>query len=176
MPRPRKRSANQTLIVTVGGVSVGQRDYLPGTWDGLGFETLLRGVAIQPGKPVLFAKKISGHQCLVLGLPGNPVSVLTTAHLFLWPVIRGLLGLAQPLPWTQVTLSDPVQGNPKRELFRMARYSDHTRQLVTPINWQGSGDLSHTAAADGMIRLSLDRKQVQPGQSACFLPLLGAKQ
>ena len=59
------------LVITVGGVSAGERDLLPGVWQRLGLRTLVHGVAMQPGKPLLAAT--DGGR-IVLGLPGNPVS------------------------------------------------------------------------------------------------------
>ena len=84
----REALSRSHLVITVGGVSVGRRDFLPMSWEQLGLEKLVHGVAIQPGKPALVAK----DECkLVIGLPGNPVSVWTTAHLFVKPLVEAML-------------------------------------------------------------------------------------
>ncbi len=156
------------VVLTVGGVSAGQRDLLPSVWDELGLETILRGVSIQPGKPV-FAARERVTQCLVLGLPGNPVSVLATAHLFLWPLVRRMLGQGPPT-WRLVPLAEPVQPNPHRELFRAAVLTDTSTARV--LSWHGSGDLAHTAAATGWIRLPQQEPALTPPQNVPYLPML----
>jgi len=161
------------LVVTVGGVSAGRRDYLPGVWGELGLETLIKGVAIQPGKPVLVAQPNSDREKLVIGLPGNPVSVLATAHLFVWPVVRALQGLPPALPWRRVTLSQEVRPSPRREAFRPARLTGETLDQVEMIRWQGSGDLTHTSASHGFLRLPMEEQPMPAGTEAWFLPMIG---
>ncbi|MEM6855336.1 MAG: molybdopterin molybdotransferase MoeA [Planctomycetota bacterium] len=175
------------LVVTAGGVSVGQRDWFPATWPQLGYETVLHGVKMQPGKPVLVARPprfsatdftanpavAPAYSAAVVGLPGNPVSVLATAHLFVWPMVRKMLGLDALLPWRRVGLASPAKPNARREAFRAARFVGETREQVEVLPWQGSGDLSHTAAADGWVRLPVGDAELTPGVWLSFLPLLG---
>ncbi len=161
------------LVVTVGGVSAGRRDYLPSVWEALGLETIVKGVAIQPGKPVLIAQPVDNCEKLVIGLPGNPVSVLATAHLFVWPVVRAMLGLSPALPWRRVWLSHEVKPNPRREAFRPARLIGDTRDQVEMIHWQGSGDLVHTSTSSGFLRIPAQEQTLQPGSQARFLPMIG---
>lgn len=161
------------LVVTVGGVSAGRRDYLPGVWDALGLKTLVKGVAIQPGKPVLVAKSISDGGKLVIGLPGNPVSVLATAHLFVWPIVRAMVGLPAVLPWRVVRLANEAKPNPRREVFRSARLVGAMRDSAEVIHWHGSGDLAHTSQAEGFIRLPIQAEPLSAGASVAFLPMIG---
>ncbi len=168
----REALGKSDLVVTVGGISAGQRDFLPGVWRELGLETVVQGVAMQPGKPVLVAQEEASKR-LVIGLPGNPVSVLTTAHLFVWPVIRGMLGLSPALPWRRVWLSEPVKANARREAFRSARLLGETRDQAQVIGWHGSGDLVHTCAADGLVRLPQRAEPLDAGEALPFLPLIG---
>jgi molybdopterin molybdotransferase len=161
------------LVVTVGGISAGRRDYLPGVWDELGLQTVLKGVAIQPGKPVFVAQPTDNQKRLVVGLPGNPVSVLATAHLFVWPIIRAMVGLPPALPWRRVWLSGQAQPNPRREVFRSARLIGDTLDQVEVIHWHGSGDLVHTSHAAGFIRLAAQEEPLQPGTAVRFLPMIG---
>ncbi|MEM1027667.1 MAG: molybdopterin molybdotransferase MoeA [Planctomycetota bacterium] len=175
------------LVVTAGGVSVGQRDWFPTTWPQLGYETVLHGVKMQPGKPVLIARPprfsatdftanpaiAPAYSAAVVGLPGNPVSVLATAHLFVWPMVRKMMGLDAPLPWRRVGLASPAKPNARRQAFRAARFVDETWEQVEVLPWQGSGDLSHTAAADGWVRLPVGDGELTPGMGLSFLPLLG---
>lgn len=155
------------MVITVGGASVGERDWLPRTCDALGLRRVLHGVAIQPGKPVLIA---AGESAVVVGLPGNPVSVLATAHLFALPMIDRMLGSSQTsAAWRSVTLAEPIKATAKREVFRAARCDPAGR--VSVVQWHGSGDLMHTATADGFVRLPREDRIVEKGESLPFLPL-----
>lgn len=186
----REALGRSNLVITVGGVSVGQRDLLPTTWKRLALQTLLHGVRIQPGKPLLAALDPAGDQeptgeseKWVLGLPGNPVSVLVTAHLFVWPVLQKMAGLgldaahrglgAGPgaLPWRTVKLATPAQPSAKRQVFRAARFVDQVRSEVELIPWQGSGDLVHTATADGLLRLPIRAEPMAAGTELPLLPM-----
>lgn len=161
----QKASKQADLVITVGGISVGQRDHLPSTWEKLGVEVLVHGCAIKPGKPVYVAKK---KKTLILGLPGNPVSVLTTAHLFLLPAIRKMLD--QPLPhWQEITWVDAIKRTDPRDRFMLVRVIDKKAHLLTT---QGSGDLMHTALADGFICVKSSTPTCKTGQTVPFMPLL----
>jgi molybdopterin molybdotransferase len=157
------------VIVTVGGVSVGQRDYLPQTWQAMGTRTLLHGVNIQPGKPVFVARAGSRW---ILGLPGNPVSVLVTAHLFLWPLLKALSGSRDGgrLPWRPVQTAQSIAARSTRQVFRAAATQADNRVAICP--WHGSGDLVHTGSADGLVRLPQQDVTLDPGAQVAYLPLL----
>ncbi len=161
----QKALQTSDLVLTVGGVSVGQRDHLPATWEKLGVTKLIHGVAIKPGKPVFAAHQ---DRCMILGLPGNPVSVLATFHLFVWPVICRLTQQVQP-HWQEVVLDQPAKAHPTRDQFRLVRLSD---QKASILGWQGSGDLMHTASADGFVWLVSGLTGCETGQKVRFLPLV----
>ena len=80
---------------------------------------------IKPGKPVYVAKK---QKTLILGLPGNPVSVFTTAHLFLLPAIHKMLGHPLPL-WTQIPLNDAIQRSDPRDRFMLVQIIENKAHL-----------------------------------------------
>ncbi len=162
----RKAISESDLVITTGGISVGQRDWLPSTWQKLGAQTIVHGIAIQPGKPVLVAR--SG-KTLIVGLPGNPVSVLATAHLFLWPILTKMAGCQGP-QWRQVLLGNEVKAKAKRQVFRAASIDDEGHAQV--IVWQGSGDLMHTANAQGWVRLPRTDEIVKPNTPVWFLPMV----
>lgn len=169
----REATEKSDLVLTVGGVSAGRRDHVPWAVGELGFETVIKGVAIQPGKPVFIAQACDGSGGLVVGLPGNPVSVLATAHLFAWPIIRALSGLNPVLPWRRVEMGEAVTPNPRREAFRLGEFFDGNQHKARVIGWKGSGDLAHTARADGFVRLPMRQEELRPGSPAWFLPLIG---
>jgi len=174
----REALSHSHLVITVGGVSVGQRDFLPWAWKQLGLHTLVHGVAIKPGKPVFVAAPYDPEDPnqrdnkLVIGLPGNPVSVLATAHLFIWPIIQKVFGADGALPWRHVALAEAADAAARRRLFRAARLLEDGSASV--IQWHGSGDLMHTADAHGLVDLPLQDQPVAAGQQVQFLPIVGA--
>ncbi|HJN37539.1 MAG TPA: molybdopterin molybdotransferase MoeA [Gammaproteobacteria bacterium] len=76
------------VILTSGGVSVGEYDFIPKALEEMGADVIFHKVRIRPGKPVLFAKI---NQCFILGLPGNPVSTAVGLRFFLYPLLRNIL-------------------------------------------------------------------------------------
>lgn len=154
------------LVVTVGGVSAGERDCFPGAFRDQGIDLALRGAAIQPGRPVVVGRAPAGQ--VVVGLPGNPVSVLACACLFVWPIVRAMLGLDPELPWRTVELVEPVRPNPKRRAFRPAVLAGPDRVRVPA--WAGSGDLAHTSPTAGLVELPVQADPVPSGAALRFLP------
>jgi molybdopterin molybdotransferase len=160
-------ASRSDIIVTTGGVSAGDRDLVPQVAQDEGFTTLFHHLAMQPGKPVLLGRR--GGQYLV-GLPGNPVSVLATAHLVLWPLLARFLGTPPPR-WLELPVMVPWTHRGKRQLFLPARVVAGGLQVVA---WNGSGDLLAAAAADGLIDLP-SGTQVASGALGRFLPYAGGR-
>lgn len=153
------------VIVTTGGVSAGAKDLVPGVAADLGFTTVFHHVAIQPGKPILVMQR-GGH--FLVGLPGNPVSVVATAHLFLLPLLQRMLGAPAPA-WLELPVTAPAINRGQRHQFLPARL---TSGGIAPIAWNGSGDLIAAASGDGLIDLPVGAA-FNPGQVARFLPYVG---
>jgi molybdopterin molybdotransferase len=153
------------LVITVGGVSAGERDHFPTAFDVCGLNRSLQGASIQPGRPIFVGIAPSG--AIVIGLPGNPVSVLACACLFIWPMVRVMLGLSADLPWLQVELAQPVKPNPHRRAFRPAMIQPDGRAVVP--SWSGSGDLAHTAPTHGLLELPVQDQAVLHGARLRFL-------
>ena len=161
-----RAAAKANVVITVGGVSMGTHDLVPGAALDLGFEPVFHKVAIQPGKPVFVARHPDGT--IFLGLPGNPVSVLATAHLFGLPLIGRFLGGWRPT-WLSLPLTCDHEHRGKRHLFLPGVLGDGG---VTPIPWNGSGDLLAAGAGDGLIDLAAGRRSAA-GDLVRFLPFLG---
>jgi molybdopterin molybdotransferase len=153
------------VIVTTGGVSAGDKDLIPAVAAELGFTTVFHHVAIQPGKPVLVMQR--GERFLI-GLPGNPVSVVATAHLFLLPLLHRLLGSPAP-PWLELPVTAPAINRGQRHQFLPAHL---TAGGIAPIAWNGSGDLIAAASGDGLIDLPIGAAY-HPDHVARFLPYVG---
>ena len=125
-------------IVTTGGVSMGDRDLVRPALEELGCEILLHGVALQPGKPFLFARS-EGGSC-AFGLPGNPASALVCADLFVLPFVLAKQGADfDSVPARREgVLAEPVAASPKRRRVFPCRL-DAGR--VVPLPWRSSADL-----------------------------------
>ncbi|MDF1836351.1 MAG: molybdopterin molybdotransferase MoeA [Planctomycetota bacterium] len=162
----QESQASSDIIVTVGGVSMGTRDLVPGMAQELGFKTLFHNVSMKPGKPVFMARH--GDGTFFLGLPGNPVSVLVTAHMFLAPLIGRFMGDWRPRTFAMPLVRD-YEFRGKRRLFLPARLEDGG---VGTIDWNGSGDFYAAAYADGVIDIA-PSSSWKAGELVRFLPFLG---
>jgi molybdopterin molybdotransferase len=141
------RSAD--VVVTIGGASVGERDFAKAAFAPLGISKLFDKVAIKPGKPVWL-----GHSggVPILGLPGNPTSALVTARLFLAPLIAGLAGRdpLESLQWRTGRFDGAIERSSDRDVFVRARMVDGR---VIPLSSQDSADQKALADADTLVRL-----------------------
>ena len=129
------------VLLTSGGVSMGQKDFLPSVLEGLGARILFHKIRLKPGKPMLAA--LLGDK-VVLGLPGNPLAAYLNALLFLPLVLARLEGASAPSLWRQGVLSVPMKNGPDRPLLHpCAREGDS----LIPLASKGSGDLITLAQA-----------------------------
>ena len=85
------------IIITSGAVSAGKFDFVPDVIRSFKLSNFFKGVAIRPGKPILFAK-IKGNQKVIFGLPGNPMSSAACFRFFVYPYIENILGLNEEKP------------------------------------------------------------------------------
>ena len=141
-----QRAADQAdCVITSGGVSVGEEDHVKQQVDNLGHLDLWK-LAMKPGKPLMFGTR--GQQ-IVLGLPGNPVSALVTARLFLKPLLAGFCGQSECHDDARaLTLTTALRPNgPRQDYIRATIAGDQ----VTPLAVQDSAQLSAIARADGLI-------------------------
>ena len=139
------------LLVTTGGASVGDHDLVQAALAERGFELDFWKIAMRPGKP-LIAGRVAGIP--VLGLPGNPVSALICAALFLLPSLDVLCGLPASAPRTERALSGAaLSQNDKRADHLRATLAVGPNGLLTatPFPRQDSGMLSLLAQADALI-------------------------
>ncbi len=130
------------ILLTSGGVSMGEHDHLPAVLQDLGATILFHKIRLKPGKPMLAA--LLGD-LLVLGLPGNPVSAYVNALLFLPLALARLEGRAQPDPWRRGRLTEAVKHKGDRPLLHPCRLVDNQLQ---PLPGKGSADLITLAQAD----------------------------
>ncbi|MEO0681585.1 MAG: gephyrin-like molybdotransferase Glp [Pseudomonadota bacterium] len=141
------------LIVTLGGASVGEHDLVRQVAGDAGLALDFYRIAMRPGKPLMAGRM--GATPMV-GLPGNPVSAIVCAHVFLRPAVDALLGLpAGPLPRETARLAAPIGPNGPREHYARATLSRGTDGAlqVTVARRQDSSLLSVLAEADALAVL-----------------------
>jgi molybdopterin molybdotransferase len=156
------------LVVTCGGVSVGEEDHVRIAIEQLGDLHLWR-LAIKPGKPLAFGKI---NQTPFIGLPGNPVSVFATFMLFVSPVIKTLQGRYWQKP-TAIPVTagfDWPKPDSRREFLRARLEQDENLGLVARIyHNQDSGVLTSTAWAQGFVEMA-EGATLKTGDKVDYLP------
>lgn len=141
-----KNAKGCDLLLTTGGASVGDHDLVQQGLGAVGLSVDFWKLALRPGKPLIFGT--FGDRPF-LGLPGNPVSTIVCALLFLKPSIERLLGLPrQALPTVQLPLGVPLPANDGRQDYlRARRVAGH----ITPLPIQDSAMMNVLADADGLL-------------------------
>lgn len=142
------------VLLLCGGVSMGEFDFVEGVLEELGCETVFEAVAIQPGKPLVFAVSRGGG--LVFGLPGNPASVMVSFWLFVRPALRRLMGIEDSWWGSAVAgvLDAPLPGAGARDRFFAAAVEARGCELhVTPFASKGSHDLAAYARGTALVRV-----------------------
>ena len=152
------------ILLTSGGVSMGEHDHLPSVLAGLGARILFHRIRLKPGKPMLAA--LLGDR-LVLGLPGNPVSAYLNALLFLPVVLARLQGSAFPDPWRAGRLAARVKNKGDRPLLHPCRRAGG---LLHPLPSKGSGDLVTLAQAEACAWI--EPGGLEAGTETRWLPVL----
>jgi molybdopterin molybdotransferase len=152
------------VVITSGGVSVGEADYVKQLLDKLG-EVLFWKIAMKPGRPLAYGKLGGAH---FFGLPGNPVSVMVTFYQFVRDALRILQGErdVEPLPTFRVPLSAPIKKAPGRTEFQRGILSPDGAGgwTVRTTGDQGSGILSSMSQANCFIILGTDTGNVAAGE------------
>jgi molybdopterin molybdotransferase len=169
-----ERGLAADVLVTSGGVSVGEHDLVRAAERELGVEELFWRVSIKPGKPISFGVRGS---TLVFGLPGNPVSALVGCELFVKPALRALQGLEHPLPrYEPGRLSAGLRRNEERDEFVRARtgVDGDDLLLVEPIVGQESHMIVRTGAADALVHIPRGNGELAAGSTVRWLRLGGA--
>jgi molybdopterin molybdotransferase len=154
------RSAD--LVLTVGGVSVGDHDVVRPALEAVGVTLDFWKVAIKPGKPLAVGRSASAH---VLGLPGNPASALLTFALFGVPLLRAMQGDVAPVPPTAFArLAAPLEHARERlELVRVQLTVDAGMLLARPHVQQASGAATSLAFSDGFAMIDPGPDRVPAG-------------
>jgi molybdopterin molybdotransferase len=151
------------VVITSGGVSVGEADYVKQLLDKLG-EVLFWKIAMKPGRPLAYGKLGGAH---FFGLPGNPVSVMVTFYQFARDALLRLMGAdpVEPIPTFQAACAAKLKKMPGRTEFQrgiLSRAADGSL-TVRPTGEQGSGILKSMSDANCFIILGDRTGNVEPG-------------
>ncbi len=161
----KKSSSQADMVVTSGGVSVGEEDYVRIALEQLG-ELKMWRIAMKPGKPVAFGKV---DNALFMGLPGNPVSTFVTFLLFAKPLIQKMQGAEKYAPVKMTVISDFEWPSIKRQEYLRVRLIQSDKGLLATLYpHQGSGVLSSTCWADGLVEVSVDNA-IEKGDKVNYL-------
>ncbi len=155
---------NIRILLTSGGVSMGDHDHLPAVLKDLGATVLFHRIHLKPGKPMLAA--LLGD-LLVLGLPGNPVSAYLNALLFLPLALARLEGRSAPDPWRRGRLTAAVKHKGDRPLLHPCRLVE---DRLEPLSGKGSADLVTLAKADAFAWI--EPGGLEAGAKTRWLPIL----
>jgi molybdopterin molybdotransferase len=169
----REAAANADVVITSGGVSVGEADFVKGILGELG-EVVFWKIAMKPGRPLAYGKVGGAH---FFGLPGNPVSVMVTFYQFVRDALLALSGAdpVEPVPTFTATCSARLKKAPGRTEFQrgiLTRNADGTL-AVRPTGEQGSGILKSMSDANCFIILGDAVGNVEPGTPVEVQPLEG---
>jgi molybdopterin molybdotransferase len=157
------------LIVTQGGASVGDHDLVQMALKPHGFTLDFWRIAMRPGKPLIF-----GHlrEVPFIGLPGNPVSAMVCAVLFIQPAIAAMLGMTYEPPIARARLTSPLRANGRRQDYIRARVTRREGVLsAEPFALQDSSMQKVFAQADGLIIRRVDAPAAQAGDTVDVLLL-----
>ena len=145
-----KAFTGRDVVISSGGVSIGDYDLVKAALLDLGAEIYFDKVSIRPGKPTVFARC---GQAWFFGLPGNPVSTSVTYNVFARTALRRLLGDADPLLETvKAELTSPIRDSSSRRSYLPARLSIRGgRATVEPLKWAGSSDLVAFMNANALL-------------------------
>ena len=170
-PESLKRAiakAKADIIISSGGVSVGEYDYVEQILESLGGRIHIRAVAMKPGKPLTVATLNNSPSCLYFGLPGNPVSALVTFWRFVQPAIKKLSGLSNG--WQPVFL----KAKTRQQLRSDGKRENYIWGKISPVNGvyefdiaggnQASGNLINLAQTNAFAVLPIGTNVQQPGE------------
>ncbi len=154
---------NCDVIVSSGGVSVGDYDLVKASLDKLGNKMNFWKVAMKPGKPLAFGKI---GETPVFGLPGNPVSSFVSFEQFVRPGLRKMMGARDlTLRTVQARLTTTITKRTQRLHFMSASLTSNNGEYsVAPAKEQGSGVLKSAMNANGLLVFPLEKEKIGEGE------------
>ncbi len=162
-------SESHDVILTTGGVSVGDYDFIRPVALDLGFEQLFWKVKQKPGKPMFFAEltRPDRTRCYLLGLPGNPAAVYVGMQIYTSTLLRALQGQKQQPDWFSVVLTHELKMDSRERFLRMSASFDQGLLKVRSLSKQQSHMLSNLMQANCLVRIpagaALSKGQIVQG-------------
>lgn len=164
-------AAQADLVITTGGISVGEEDHVKPAFLKLGGETLFSGVAIKPGKPVSVGRIGKAYW---LGLPGNPVAAFVTWQVFGMALVRGLTGEVAGAPTRRHVVTEAaIYRKPGRCELRpvsLAGFDAQGREIISFEDATHSARVGCLPLADGLMHLPADTDSLPAGALVEFHP------
>jgi molybdopterin molybdotransferase len=164
-------SLTADLIITTGGVSVGEEDHAHDAVHRAGGHIAIAGVAIKPGKPVTIGQI---RHAVYLGLPGNPVSAFVTWTVFGIPILARLSGASEPATARRYVVSTaPISHKLGRCEYRpatVAGIQENGLEVVETLSKAHSARLAPLTMADGLVLIPADTEVIAQGDLIEFLP------
>jgi molybdopterin molybdotransferase len=169
--RSEKQPASADIVLSTGGVSVGDYDYIEQILAELGGEIHIRSVAVKPGKPLTVAT--FSNSCLYFGIPGNPVSALVSCWRFVQPALRKLSGLKSnwlPTFIKAVTCTQLPPGG-SREIYLWGKlhlvYGNYQFELASGSH--SSGNLINLSQTNALAILPVGEKAIDAGEQVMVM-------
>ncbi len=158
------------VLLTSGGVSVGRFDFVKDVQDELGVERKLWGVAMKPGKPLVFGVR---ERTLVFGLPGNPVSAMVSFELFVKPALLRLMGYRKTTPrlYRAILEEDFANADGRMYVIRVRAWREDGDWHLSSTGAQGSGMMKSMVGANGLAFVPGGARGVRAGEAVDFLLL-----
>ena len=157
------------VILTSGGASRGDEDHMVAAIDALGKRHLWQ-LAVKPGRPMSFGQI---GDCVVVGLPGNPVAVFVCFLMYVWPLLRRLGGgdFPEPRRYRMRAMFDFTgRKGGRREFWRAMLVDTNDGLAVDKFKRDGSGLIAGLRAADGLIDIPEDAGDIRAGELVNFIP------
>jgi molybdopterin molybdotransferase len=167
----RAAAQQADILITSGGVSVGDADYVTTVLQEIGELEIWR-LNIKPGKPLAYGRV---GDCRFFGLPGNPVSTIVTFLLIASPAIMRMCGANHQEPATQsAILSEAIQHRPGREEYQRGNVTNHEDGTTVQVTGdQSSNRLASFSSANCLIRIPKDSGDLAAGTKVSVLPFFG---
>ncbi|BAY98039.1 molybdenum cofactor synthesis domain-containing protein [Tolypothrix tenuis PCC 7101] len=166
--------ANADIVISSGGVSVGDYDYVDKILESLEAEIHIRAVAMRPGKPLTVASFSTQNSALYFGLPGNPAAVLVTFLRFVQPAIKKLSGLSVgwQVKFVKVRSQFLMRSDGKRETYVWGQLHliDGIYQFRKAGGSHSSGNLINLAQTNALAVIPVGTNLISPGDEVLVLP------
>jgi molybdopterin molybdotransferase len=148
------------VVLLTGGVSMGDFDYVPKVLEELGIAVRFKSIAVQPGRPTVFATRKGQY---LFGLPGNPVSSFVQFELLVKPLLYGIMGHEYDPPVLKLPMGETFE---RRKAKRKSFIPVTIRSgKVYPVEYHGSAHIHSYIFADGMVAVEIGESKLEEGET-----------